>query len=128
MSVFSAVGAFFENLWNEVLKPDVQEIEQVAVAFFSAAASAVANQLGATGLKIVTDAVVAAQNAGGTGMQKLAAAQAQVISDLNTAGITATSNVINAAIEGAVAQLHSINAPAVSPVVTPVAAQTPAAQ
>jgi len=119
MSVFSAVGAFFENLWDNVLKPDMHEIEQVAAAFFSAAANAAASQLGATGLKIVTDAVTAAQEAGGTGVQKLAAAQAKIASDLTTAGITAATNVVNAAIEGAVAQLNAA--------VTPVVAATPTA-
>lgn len=115
--VFTEVGAFFTNLWDNVLKPDVQEAEQVAVAFFSAAASAAANQLGSIGLKIVTDAVTAAEVTGGTGAQKLAAAQAQIVTDLSTAGVTAATNVVNAAIEGAVAQLNSAK-PVAEPVTT----------
>lgn len=106
--IFSEVGAFFTNLWDNVLKPDVKEAEEVAIAFFSAAATAVATQLGTLGLKIVTDAVSAAQTAGGTGSEKLAAAQAKILSDLSTAGVTAATNVINAAIEGAVAQLNTV--------------------
>lgn len=109
-NVFSEVGTFFTNLWDNVLKPDVQEAEQVAIAFFSAAATAVATQLGTVGLKIVTDAVTAAQATGGTGTEKLAAAQAKILSDLSTAGVSAATNVINAAIEGAVAQLNTITA------------------
>ncbi len=111
MSILTSVEQFFENLWNNILKPDVQEAIDVAEAFFSAAATAVAQQLGTTGLKIVTDAVAAAETAGGTGAQKLAAAQASIATNLSTAGVTAATNVINAAIEGAVAQLKTAQTP-----------------
>lgn len=111
MSILSDVEQFFENLWNNTLKPDAQEVIQVAEAFFSAAATSAAQQLGSTGLKIVTDAVAAAETAGGTGTQKLAAAQASIATNLSTAGVTAATNVINAAIEGAVAQLKTAQAP-----------------
>jgi hypothetical protein len=107
MNAWTSIEAFFSNLWTNDLKPDVQEAEQVAVAFFSAAANAAATQLGVAGLKIVTDAVTAAENAGGTGAAKLAAASTAITSDLATAGITAAQNVINAGIEGAVAQLKT---------------------
>lgn len=111
MSILSSVEQFFENLWTNVLKPDVQEAIDVAQAFFSAAVTAAAQQLGSTGLKIVTDAVAAAENAGGTGAQKLAAAQASIATNLTTAGITVATNVVNAAIEGAVAQLKTSQTP-----------------
>ncbi len=124
-SIIQQVGDFFKNLWDNVLKPDVQEIEAVAVAFFSAAASAAATQLGSVGLKIVTDAVTAAQATGGTGAQKLAAAQAQIATDLSTAGITAATNVINAAIEGAVAQLNTATAATAAPAAAPAEAPAP---
>jgi hypothetical protein len=112
MSILSSVEQFFENLWTNVLKPDVQEAEQVVEVFFEQAESAVENELGVEGLKIVTDAVSAAETAGGTGLQKLAAAQAAIASDLTTANIVnVAQNTINVAIEGAVAQLKSASSP-----------------
>jgi hypothetical protein len=107
MSIIQNVEQFFENLWNNTLKPDAQEAISVAEAFFSAAVTATAQQLGSTGLKIVTDAVAAAETTGGTGVQKLAAAQASIAANLSSAGVTAATNVINAAIEGAVAQMNT---------------------
>jgi len=108
MSIFTSVEQFFENLWNNVLKPDVQEAEQVVEAFFESAETAVESELGVEGLKIVTDAVSAAETAGGTGLQKLAAAQAAIANDLSTANIlNVAQNTINVAIEGAVSQLKA---------------------
>jgi hypothetical protein len=108
MSIITSVEQFFENLWTNVLKPDVQEAEQVVEAFFESAESAVENELGVEGLKIVTDAVSAAETAGGTGLQKLAAAQAAIATDLSAANIAnVAQNTINVAIEGAVAQLNA---------------------
>lgn len=108
MSILTDVEQFFENLWTNVLKPDVQEAEAVVEAFFESAETAVENELGVEGLKIVTDAVSAAETAGGTGVQKLAAAQAAIASDLSAANIAnVAQNTINVAIEGAVAQLNA---------------------
>lgn len=120
----SAFTDFFVNLWENILKPDVEKVEDVAIAFFSAAATDAANQLGVVGLKIVTDAVTAAETAGGTGAQKLAATQASIVGNLATAGIQAASHVINAAIEGAVAQVNAgktVAAPVEPAVETPAA-------
>lgn len=108
MGILQNVEQFFENLWTNVLKPDVQEAEQVVGAFFQSAETAVENELGVEGLKIITDAVSAAETAGGTGTQKLAAAQAAIANDLSTANlVNVAQNTINVAIEGAVAQLKS---------------------
>lgn len=112
---FSSVSDFFTNLWDNVIQPDMKSVEEVAIAFFSAAATSAAQQLGTQGLKLITDAVTAAETQGGTGVEKLAAAQSQIVTDLSTAGITAATNIVNAAIEGAVAQLKTVqtSAPAV---------------
>lgn len=112
---FANVSDFFTNLWDNVIQPDLKTAEEVAVAFFSAAATSAAQQLGTQGLKIITNAVTAAETASGTGADKLAAAQSQIVTDFASAGITAATNIINAAIEGAVAQLKTAQtvAPAV---------------
>jgi hypothetical protein len=108
MSILQNVEQFFENLWTNVLKPDVQEAEQVVEVFFEQAETAVENELGVEGLKIVTDAVSAAETAGGTGPQKLQAAQTAIASDLSAANLAnVAQNTINVAIEGAVAQLNN---------------------
>jgi hypothetical protein len=108
MSIIQNVEQFFENLWNNVLKPDVQKAEQVVEVFFEQAETAVENELGVEGLKIVTDAVSAAETAGGTGLQKLAAAQSAIATDLSAANLAnVAQNTINVAIEGAVAQLKT---------------------
>jgi hypothetical protein len=108
MSILSNVEQFFENLWNNVLKPDVEEAEQVVDTFFVSAESAVENELGVAGLKIVTDAVAAAENAGGTGVQKLAAATGSIVSNLSAANIlNVATNTINVAIEAAVSAMNS---------------------
>ena len=108
MGIFQNVEQFFENLWTNDLKPDVQEAEQVVEVFFEQAETAVENELGVEGLKIVTDAVSAAETAGGTGLQKLAAAQSAIATDLSAANLAnVAQNTINVAIEGAVAQLNN---------------------
>jgi hypothetical protein len=108
MGIFQNVEQFFENLWTNNLKPDVQEAEQVVEVFFEQAETAVENELGVEGLKIVTDAVSAAETAGGTGLQKLAAAQSAIATDLSAANLAnVAQNTINVAIEGAVAQLNA---------------------
>ena len=108
MGIIQNVEDFFKNLWTTVLKPDVQEAEQVVKAFFGSAETAVENQLGVEGLKLVTDAVSAAELAGGTGIQKLAAAQTAIAADLTKANILSVAqNTINAAIEAAVAQMNA---------------------
>jgi hypothetical protein len=109
MGIIQNVEQFFENLWTNVLKPDVQEAEQVVGVFFQSAETAVENELGVEGLKIVTDAVSAAETAGGTGLQKLAAAQSAIANDLSAANLAnVAQNTINVAIEGAVAQLKTL--------------------
>jgi hypothetical protein len=119
---FTSVEDFFSNLWTNTLKPDVQKVEQVAEAFFSAAINDAATELGVTGLKIVTDAVTAAEAAGGTGTAKLAAAVSAVTSNLTAANINnVAGHVINAAIEGAVSQMNSVAT------VAPVAGPAPTA-
>jgi muramidase (phage lysozyme) len=111
MGIFQNVGQFFENLWTTVLKPDVQKAGQVIATFFGSAESAVEDELGVEGLKIVTDAVTAAEQAGGTGLQKLAAAKASIASNLSTATIiNVAQNTINVAIEAAVAQMNAAQA------------------
>ncbi len=115
MGIIQNVEQFFENLWTNVLKPDVQKAEQVVEVFFESAETAVENELGVEGLKIVTDAVSAAETAGGTGLQKLAAAQAAIATDLSAANlVNVAQNTINVAIEGAVSHLKTAQAQSAS--------------
>ena len=108
MGILQNVEQFFENFWTNTVKPDVQAAEEVVGVFFQSAETAVENELGVEGLKIVTDAVTAAEQSGGTGLQKLAAAQSAITADLSTANlINVAQNTINVAIEGAVAQLKT---------------------
>ena len=89
----------------------VKKAGQVIATFFGSAESAVEDELGVEGLKIVTDAVTAAEQAGGTGLQKLAAAKASIASNLSTANIiNVAQNTINVAIEAAVAQMNAAQA------------------
>lgn len=53
------------------------------------------------------DAVMAAEQAGGGAAEKLAAAQAAVVSDLTSKGIPVVMNAVNGAIEAAVAQMKA---------------------
>ena len=108
MDIIQDVEQFFKNFWTNTVKPDVQKAEEVVEVFFESAETAVENELGVEGLKIVTDAVSAAETAGGTGLQKLAAAQSAIATDLSAANLAnVAQNTINVAIEGAVAQLKT---------------------
>ena len=108
MGILQNVEQFFENFWTNTVKPDVQAAEEVVGVFFQSAETAVENELGVEGLKIVTDAVSAAETSGGTGLQKLAAAQSAIATDLSAANLASVAqNTINVAIEGAVAQLKT---------------------
>lgn len=104
---FESAEAFFAQLWTTKLEPAAEDAVELGKAFFSAAITDVASILGSTGLKIITDAVTAAETTGGTGEQKLAAAQAKIAADLTEAEIDAPAHIINAAIEGAVAQMNA---------------------
>jgi hypothetical protein len=108
MDIIQDVEQFFKNFWTNTVKPDVQKAEEVVEVFFESAETAVENELGVEGLKIVTDAVSAAETAGGTGLQKLAAAQSAIATDLSAANlVNVAQNTINVAIEGAVSQLKA---------------------
>ncbi len=108
MDIIQDVEQFFKNFWTNTVKPDVQKAEEVVEVFFESAETAVENELGVEGLKIVTDAVSAAETAGGTGLQKLAAAQSAIATDLSAANLAnVAQNTINVAIEGAVSQLKA---------------------
>ena len=84
----------------------------VAEEFVFAGASDLADQLGIAGMKIVTDAVTAAENAGGSGLDKAAAAKDAILKDLAEAVATIPLHVINFAIESAVAQMNAAKAAA----------------
>jgi Pyruvate/2-oxoacid:ferredoxin oxidoreductase gamma subunit len=120
MCVFSSVGDFFYHLWTNVLVPDLLKAKAIAVAFFSAAAEDAAKQLGEAGLRIITNAVMTAEQTGGTGKDKFAAAQARIATDLTKLGINAAQHVVNAAIEAAVSQMNTATKPVA--VVEPVSA------
>ena len=108
MDIIQDVEQFFKNFWTNTVKPDVQKAEEVVEVFFESAETAVESELGVEGLKIVTDAVSAAETAGGTGLQKLAAAQSAIATDLSAANLAnVAQNTINVAIEGAVSQLKA---------------------
>ena len=115
MSIWTTVEDFFTNLWNNDIKPEAKTAEQVAEAFFGAAIKDAASQLGTAGLQLVTDAVTAAEQAGGTGPEKLAAAGAKVLADLGADAASVPLHVINAAIDAAVAQMNAAKAAAAQP-------------
>lgn len=113
MSVWSNIGQFFDNLWTKFIKPAAKTAKEIALAFFSAAIEDAANILGSAGLKVVSDAVTAAEQQGGTSGQKFAAASSAIKSDLAAMSIAAPAHIINAAIEAAVSHINAVN-PAVN--------------
>lgn len=111
MSIFSQIGdrliAFLLGLGSDVL------------AAVEAFATVVAQNGGSVLVQAATDAVAAAETAGGTAATKLAAAQAAVIADLTSKGIPVVQNAVNAAIEAAVAQMKANQGNASSSAATP---------
>jgi hypothetical protein len=91
-------------------------LEAAAAAWFSKSATEVENFLKPLAAQILAnggtllitsavDAVTTAETTGGSGAQKLAAAQAKVVSDLTAGGIAIGMSAVNATIEAAVAAL-----------------------
>lgn len=97
MSFFSSLETAFSSWFSKT------ETE-VTTFLKPLAASLIANG-GTLLLTAATGAVVAAETAGGTGVQKLAAAVASVKSTLTTGGLALADSTINGAIEAAVAAL-----------------------
>lgn len=131
MSFVKNIEQFFSNLWSQYIKPEVNNAETVALAFFSAGIKDAEAILGAAGLKIVSDAVVAAETTGGSPGAKFEAAKSAIETDLKSIAVTAPDHVLNYAIEGAVSQMNAASpvvsdqAPAEpSPAVQPVSGST----
>jgi hypothetical protein len=101
--------------------------EKVVLNFLEGAARSIVANGGPVLINAAMAAVTAAETTGGTGAQKLQAATAAVVSTLKGQGLPVVQNAINAAIEGAVANLKaSLPAPAAAASPAPIA-QTPAA-
>ncbi|HVY13422.1 MAG TPA: phage holin, LLH family [Alphaproteobacteria bacterium] len=81
------------------------DAEKAVVAGFDALIHSIAENGGHVLMEIAADAVKAAEATGGTGLQKFAAAEAQVIQDLQDKSIPVVANAIKGAIEAAVATL-----------------------
>lgn len=94
-----------DTIWNFILK-FFRSTEQSIVAGFKAGIDNVIAEIGSDGWKVVTDAVAAAEAAGGTGPDKRNAAFLKIIEDLKTMGKEVALNTINLAIEAAVAKFR----------------------
>lgn len=94
------------------------------LAGLNALANSIAKNGGAVLLLAAANAVVAAEAQGGTGAEKLKAAQDSVIATLTAQGLPVVKNAINGAIEAAVAQ-HKAHLAATEAVgIPPAAANT----
>jgi len=91
---------FIQNFFHDGVK-DI-------FAGLSALANSIALNGGAVLLEAAAAAVAAAEAQGGTGAEKLKAAQDSVIATLTAQGLSVVKNAINGAIEAAVAQ-HKAN-------------------
>lgn len=98
MSVFSSFGAWLVSLFSK--------IGQGILAFVAAGAEQIAKNGGAVLTQAALAAVKAAEAQGGSGKDKLEAAQAAVIDVLQKNGIPVAMSAVNFAIEAAVAQLR----------------------
>lgn len=97
----------------------------------SAAGAITAQQLGADGQKVVSDAVHAAESLGGSGAEKFSAAISKAGSDLLALGKDCSLYVLHLAVESAVtamnapqitAAVNAVATPSPSPTATPAAA------
>jgi hypothetical protein len=114
--------SFFSNLGAEIFGL-LSGLGSDTLAAVKAFISIIIAGGGSVLVQSATDAVAAAEAAGGTGSQKLAAAQAAVTADLTSKGIVVLQNGVNAAIEAAVAQMKANQAP---PSAVPTASPAPA--
>lgn len=97
--------------------------EKVVLDFLEGAAKIIVANGGPVLINAAVAAVTAAETTGGTGDQKLQAATGAVVSTLKSQGLPVVQNAINAAIEGAVANLKSsLPAPAPTPAAAAAAA------
>lgn len=99
MNVFQRALSYVEGFFTEA--------EKVVSAFVGAFIHNIAANGGPVLVLAAKDAVSAAEATGGSASVKLAAAQAAVIADLTSKGVTVVNSAINGAIEAAVAQLQA---------------------
>ena len=85
----------------------LSNVGHAILGFMGDLMTSIAENGGAVLIQAATDAVAAAETKGGTGAEKLAAAQAAVIADLTNKGIPVVLNAVNGAIEAAVARLKA---------------------
>ena len=88
--------------------------EKVVLDFLEGAAKSIVANGGPVLINAAVAAVTAAETTGGTGAQKLQAATGAVVSTLKSQGLPVMQNAINAAIEGAVANLKASVPPALA--------------
>ncbi len=110
--------SFFSDLEAAVLK------FFQGIGFFSALFQSIAANGGQVLLDAAMSAVIAAEQAGGTGAQKMASAIAAVEAKLAAEGLPVVENAIRGAIEAAVAQLKAQQAQAAGNGVAPVTGST----
>lgn len=122
--------SFFQTVGQDILSL-LTGVGKAVLAFIEAAAGSIAANGGQVLIDAATGAVSAAEAAGGTAAQKLAAAQASVVSTLEGQGIPVVQNAVNVAIEAAVASMKASQVPVVAdptpatPVVASPAEPTP---
>jgi len=94
------------SAWTDFLHW-LSNVGHAILGFMGDLMTSIAENGGAVLVQAATDAVAAAEAKGGTGAEKLAAAQAAVVADLTSKGIPVVLNAINGAIEAAVAKLRA---------------------
>ena len=111
MSFFQTIETDIEEFFDEALN--------AAKAFVESLAGAIAANGGQILIDAAVSGVAAAETAGGTASEKLAAATAAVESSLATQGVSAAKSAINGAIEAAVASLPKQAAATTATLTTP---------
>lgn len=106
MSFGSEITSFLTRVRND-LSGLLTSGGHAILAGFNALLTSIEQNGGPILITAAENAVLAAETAGGTGSEKLAAAQAAVVAELTTAGIKVAMNAVNGAIEAAVASLQS---------------------
>lgn len=99
----------WQRLWNLL-----GTLGHFILDFLMSGAELLAQNGGTFLIESAQDAVAAAENTGGDGAAKRAAAIAAVISDLTSKGVPIVMNAINLAIENAVAKMNAAKTAVVS--------------
>lgn len=93
-------------MWKPILNW-LSNLGRAMLGFMGELMTSIAKNGGAALIEASRAAVIAAENQGGSGDDKLKAARAAVISSLTRQGIPIVLNAINGAIEAAVARMNA---------------------